>query len=88
LYDVYVQLAIGLLFIPRRYWTDLAGHILLLFFVFTTYLPAPVFGFGWTMSMLGLITAFHRINSLIYWYFAAFLAVLVYQVPWREWVLS
>jgi hypothetical protein len=87
-YDLFIQIAIGLLFIPKRYHTDLAGHVLLLFFIFTTYLPAPVFGFGWTIAILGLVTAFNRINSLVYLYFAAFLGILCYQVPWREWVLA
>lgn len=87
-YDLYVQIAIGLCFIPRRHYFDLAGHILLLFFVFTTYLPAPVFGFGWTIATLGLVTAYNRIHSLTYWYFGAFLAILLYQMPWREWVLG
>ncbi len=87
-YDLYVQVAIGLLFIPRRFGTDLAGHALLLFFILTTYLPAPVFGFGWTICILGFVTAFNRINSLIYWYAAAFMAIILYQAPWREWVLS
>lgn len=87
-YDLFIQIAIGLLFIPKRYHTDLAGHALLLFFIFTTYLPAPVFGFGWTIAILGLVTAFNRINSLVYLYFAAFFGILCYQVPWREWVLA
>jgi hypothetical protein len=87
-YDLFIQIAIGLLFMPKRYHTDLAGHVLLLFFIFTTYLPAPVFGFGWTIAILGLVTAFNRINSLLYWYFAAFLGILCYQIPWREWVLA
>jgi hypothetical protein len=87
-YDLFIQIAIGLLFIPKRYNTDLAGHVLLLFFIFTTYLPAPVFGFGWTIAILGLVTAFNRINSLVYLYFAAFFGILCYQVPWREWVLA
>lgn len=87
-YDLFIQIAIGLLFIPKRYHTDLAGHVLLLFFIFTTYLPAPVFGFGWTIAILGLVTAFNRINSLVYLYFAAFFGILCYQVPWREWVLA
>ncbi|MFP4539256.1 MAG: hypothetical protein ACLFPA_13260 [Dichotomicrobium sp.] len=86
-YDLYVQVAIGALFVPRRHDTDLAAHILLLFFIFTTYLPAPVFGFGWTLTILGLVVAYNRFNGLVYGYFAAFLAIVVYQVPWREWVL-
>ena len=88
LYDLSIQIAIGLLFIPRRYYTDLAGHVLLLFFIFTAYIPAPVFGFGWTLAILGFITAFNRIQALVYWYFAAFFAVLLYQLPWRDWVLG
>jgi len=87
-YDVYVQMAIGALFVPRRYYTDLIAHALLLFFIFTTYLPAPVFGFGWTLTILGIILAYQRSYSLVYWYFAALAAILVYQIPWRDWVLG
>lgn len=87
-YDLLVQALIGLLFIPRRMYTDLAAHSLLLFFIFTTYLPAPVFGFGWTLCILGVILAFHRSQWLVWSYFTALIAILLYQAPWREWVLS
>lgn len=87
-YDVYVQVAIGALFVPRRYYTDLAAHALLLFFILTTYLPAPVFGFGWTLTILGIILAYQRSISLVYWYYAALVAILIYQIPWRDWVLA
>ena len=52
-YDLVIQILIGSLFALRRRMTDLLGHVLLLFFIFTTYIPAPVFGFGWTLAILG-----------------------------------
>jgi hypothetical protein len=87
-YDLLVQFAIGLLFLPCRKITDRLGHIVLQFFIYTTYLPAPVFGFGWTLSIYGFTLA--RSQSLLtpLAYVGAFLAVLCYQAPWREWVLS
>lgn len=87
-YDVYVQFAIGLAFLFGRRATDIAGHALLLFFIFTTYLPAPVFGFGWTLGILGFILAKDRFRQLSLAYLAAFAAILLYQAPWREWVLQ
>lgn len=87
-YDVYFQFAIGLLFLSGRRATDLVGHCLLLFFVFTTYLPAPVLGFGWTLAIMGFILAKHRFQYLPALYLASFIAILLYQAPWREWVLQ
>ena len=87
-YDLLVQFAIGLLFIPARKTTDRLGHLVLLFFIFTTYLPAPVFGFGWTLCIFGFTAARTRFPVFPLIYAAAFLAVLAYQAPWREWVLS
>jgi hypothetical protein len=87
-YDIYVQFAIGLFFLPNRRITDILGHAFLLFFIFTTYLPAPVFGFGWTLAILGFILARSRFKHLPVLYLAAFVAILLYQAPWREWVLQ
>ena len=87
-YDLYVQFAVGLLFVPGRRVTDLFAHALLLFFIFTTYLPAPVFGFGWTLAIIGFVLAKARFKNLHIAYLAAFVAILLYQAPWREWVLQ
>ncbi len=87
-YDVLVQFAIGLLFIPARKLTDRMGHIVLLFFIFTTYLPAPVFGFGWTLSIYGFAVSRDRAPLISLAYATAFAAVLAYQAPWRDWVLN
>lgn len=86
-WDVSLQSLIGVLFVLRRPFTDKVAHLLLLFFVFTTYLPAPVFGFGWILAIWGLILAKDRFPKISAAYFISFLAILLYQLPWREWVL-
>jgi hypothetical protein len=88
MYDFYVQLAIGALLLFRRRSTDIAAHILLLFFIFTTYIPAPVFGFGIILSVLGFTLAKERLPLVSVAYLLSVVAVLIYQTPWREWVLG
>lgn len=88
LYDFYVQVTIGALLLICRRTTDVAAHLLLLFFIFTTYIPAPVLGFGVTLSVLGFALAKERFQLISAAYLLSIVAVLVYQVPWRGWVLG
>lgn len=88
LYDFYVQVTIGALFLLRREITDMIASLLLLFFIFTTYIPAPVLGFGFTLSILGFALAKERSQFLTAAYLVSMAAVLLYQVPWRAWVLG
>jgi predicted nucleic acid-binding Zn finger protein len=88
LYDFYVQVAIGALFLFRRAMTDMIANLLLLFFIFTTYIPAPVLGFGFTLSVLGFALVKERSQFLTAAYLLSMVAVLFYQMPWREWVLG
>lgn len=87
-YDFYVQLVIGVLLLFGKRVTDFLANILLIFFIFTTYIPAPVFGFGWTLSIMGLCITKDRFRIFYLIYFASFIAILLYQIPWREWVLN
>ena len=87
-YDLLVQIMIGILLIPSRRVTDILAHVALLFFILTTYLPAPVFGFGWTIAILGFTLARASFPLLAMGYLAACVAVLAYQTPWQEWVLG
>jgi hypothetical protein len=87
-YDLYVQIAIGALFLFCKRITDVLGHVLLLFFIFTTYIPAPVFGFGWTLSVMGLCITKDRFRMLHLIYFFSFVAILLFHIPWREWILT
>jgi len=87
-WDASVQLAIGLLLLIHRQRTDQIAHILLLFFIFTTYIPAPVFGFGWILAVMGLTLAKDKFPKIGAAYLVSFFAILLYQLPWREWVLK
>lgn len=87
-YDVIIQFMIGLLFVPSRRITDFMGHCVFLFFILTTYLPAPVFGFGWLLCILGLCVAWDGFKQLRTVYLFSFIAILIYQSPWRAWVLN
>jgi hypothetical protein len=88
LYDFYIQVAIGALLLLCRRTTDIAAHILLLFFIFTTYIPAPVLGFGITLSVLGFALAKKHFQLISAIYLLSIVAVLIYQIPWRDWVLG
>jgi hypothetical protein len=87
-WDVSLQLLIGSLLLIRRPVTDKFAHILLLFFILTTYLPAPVFGFGWILGIMGFTLAKERFPRIAVVYMICFGMILLYQVPWREWVLA
>lgn len=86
-WDVSLQFAIGALLLFRRRRADEIAHILLLFFIFTTYLPAPVFGFGWILAIMGFTLAKDAFPKIATAYILCFFAILIYQLPWREWVL-
>ena len=87
-WDASLQLLIGLLLLFRLRPTDEVAHILLLVFIFTTYLPAPVFGFGWILAIMGLTLAKENFLRIAAAYMISFVAIILYQMPWREWVLA
>jgi hypothetical protein len=88
-YDLLIQIAIGFFFIFRSRMLDRIGHLCLLFFIYTTYLPAPVFGFGWLLSILGFALARKTEKPwIVNLYLASFVAIVLYQLPWREWVVN
>ena len=87
-WDVSLQLLIGSLLIFRRPVMDKFAHILLIGFIFTTYLPAPVLGFGWILGIMGFTLAKDKFPRIAVVYMICFVAILLYQAPWREWVLA
>ena len=87
-WDLGLQLSIGALLLIRRPRTDQLAHVLLLFFIFTTYIPAPVFGFGWTIALMGFALAKDKFPRIAAVYILSFFVILLYQLPWRDWVLS
>ncbi len=80
---VIIESIIAVLFLFRTPIMDKLGHGALLLFIITTYLPAPVYGFGWTLSMLGYAVSQTRWPSYGRWYLLCILVLIVYQLPWR-----
>ena len=87
-WDLGLQLTIGTLLLIRKPRSDEIAHVLLLFFIFTTYIPAPVFGFGWIVGIMGFTLAKDKFPRITAAYIICFFAILLYQLPWRDWVLK
>ena len=80
---VIIEVAIAVLFMFRTALMDKYGHWALLLFIATTYIPAPVYGFGWTLSVLGYAVSQTYWASYGRWYLACILLLIIYQLPWR-----
>lgn len=78
-WDYLVPVAIAAAFLIGTRWLDLVGHILLLAFVVTTYLAAPVIGFGWTLSIFGYALSAGRFPKIALCYLATFPLLTVYD---------
>jgi hypothetical protein len=81
-WDYWVQVAMAAAFLFETRWLDLLGHIILLVFVVTTYLAAPVIGFGWTLSILGYTLSAGRFPKITLCYLVTFPLLIVYDVQW------
>jgi hypothetical protein len=63
-------------------------NALLIGFLFTTYLVAPVIGFGWVLAISGAAQTTRRHPLARVGYVAAFLVLQLYRVPWQGLVLK
>lgn len=73
-------IAITFLWPDRKFiskWRDL----FLLTFLLTTYLVAPVVGFGWVLIIMGMVQATSKMSRLLY--VLAFFILQIYLVPWE-----
>jgi hypothetical protein len=78
-----IQVIIGLAFFaPRFSWLSKTRDVWLLVFLFTTYLFAPVIGFGWVLAIMGIAQTEIHHTKLRALYVSAFLFLQVYRVPW------
>jgi hypothetical protein len=81
-WDYLVQFAIAVVLLIGTRWLDVLGHTLLLVFIVTTYLAAPVIGFGWTLSIFGYALSAGRFPKIALCYLATFPLLTVYGLPW------
>ena len=74
---------------PRRWSRSSLRHVALLLFCGTTYLFAPVAGFGWLLLAMGVGQLDETQVGLRRAYVAAFLIVIFYgEIPWAELALG
>lgn len=78
-----IEGAIALAFCwPEGRWSSRLGDGLLLVFLLTTYMSATVVGFGWILSIMGLVSSPHRYARGLY--VLAFLIIFLYSGPWSS----
>jgi hypothetical protein len=83
-WTVLIEAVIAALFLLCRDTADKLGHVLLIVFILTTYIVAPVFGFGFTVAILGYVLCPPRWALLRLSYIACILLLEFYSVPWRR----
>ena len=77
-----IEGAVALAFLgPGRSWLGRHRDHLLITFTATTYLAAPVLGFGWLLLVLGLAQCRSTVGHLRVLYVAAFVAVRIGATP-------
>lgn len=78
-----VQCAIAIAFVaPSNSRPAAWRHPLLLLFIFSTYLFAPVIGFGWVLIILGIAQLERTAVTTRLLYLFAFVLLQVYKYPW------
>lgn len=82
-WTVLIEAAIALAFVFCRATADLVGHVLLLVFIVSTYLVAPVFGFGFTLVILGYAICPPRWAEVRLAYIGCLFLLELYDLPWR-----
>jgi hypothetical protein len=70
--------------VPRSTWLSRWRHPLLLFFVFSTYLFAPVIGFGWLMIILGVAQLEPSATRMRLVYLLSIVVLQAYKYPWSS----
>lgn len=63
-------------------------HLWLLLFLFTTFLFAPVIGFGWVLAIMGIIQTGRDETRARACYVVAFLLLQIYRTPWGALISS
>ena len=87
---VALEAAVALaMLLPASTVGPVSAHVALLLFCGTTYLFAPVAGFGWLLLAMGVGQLDETQVGLRRAYVAAFLIVIFYgEIPWAELALG
>jgi hypothetical protein len=68
--------------LPGKYKLTLFGDIILLLFILSTYLIAPVIGFGWVIATIGFIQCDPSRWKIRISYILVILLLQAYRLPW------
>jgi hypothetical protein len=80
-----IELIIGAAFLaPRSTWLSKWRNVWLLLFLFSTYLLAPVIGFGWVLAIMGIAQTGPEQKRFRALYVLAFLFLQIYRIPWGQ----
>ena len=78
-----IQAVIALAFgLPPESRLGKTRHFWLLLFLFTTFLFAPVIGFGWVLAIMGIMQTGREEARTRVLYVVAFLQLQIYRTPW------
>ncbi len=84
-WTVLLEAAIGAAHLaPQTTWLARWRHPLLLLFVFSTYLFAPVIGFGWLMIVLGVAQLGPAATRMRLAYLLSIVVLQAYRYPWSS----
>jgi hypothetical protein len=69
---------------PSSTWLSRSRDVWLLLFLFTTYVFAPVIGFGWVLAIMGIAQTDSRRAGIPGLYVVVFLLLQMYRIPWAK----
>jgi hypothetical protein len=82
-WTVLLEAAIGVAYLaPQGAWLARWRHPMLLLFVFSTYLFAPVIGFGWLMIIIGVAQLDSAATRMRLAYLLSIVVLQAYKYPW------
>lgn len=70
--------------VPTSTWLARWRHPMLLLFVLSTYMFAPVIGFGWLIIILGVAQLDPAQTRMRLLYLLSFVLLQIYKYPWRS----
>lgn len=83
-WNLSVQFVLEALGFINKRKAQIAFHILMLFFINSTYIAAPFIGFGWLICILCYVFSAKSFPRLSLAYLVSMLALIIYESPWRD----
>jgi len=79
-----IQFVLEALCLFKAKRVQICFHLLMLFFIHTTYIVAPFIGFGWLICILCYAFSAHIFPKISLAYLLSIVVLGVYESPWRD----